>query len=276
MILRDCLNQTRNILYAGNIEDASLESELLIRHVTGYNRVQLYQNLESEFPADKSDVLQQVISRRLEGEPSAYITGNREFYGLNFYVNKDVLIPRPETEHLIDKAHELGRLYPRPVIADIGTGSGAIAVSLAVNLPRAEIIAVDISFDALKTADINCHRHNVNDRITLLCGNLLEPLTVKADIITANLPYVRIDDIPVNSREPKQALDGGEDGLDIIRLLCKQVESKINAGGHLLLEIGLGQKDDVFDLLENIASVKDIEVIPDLRGIDRVVCANFT
>lgn len=276
MILRDCLNQTRNILYAGNIEDASLESELLIRHVTGYNRVQLYQNLESEFPADKSDGLQQVISRRLEGEPSAYITGNREFYGLDFYVNKDVLIPRPETEHLIDKALELGRLYPRPVIADIGTGSGAIAVSLAVNLSRAEIIAVDISFDALKTADINCHRHNVNDRITLLCGNLLEPLTVKADIITANLPYVRIDDIPVNSREPKQALDGGEDGLDIIRLLCKQVESKINAGGHLLLEIGLGQKDDVFDLLENIASVKDIEVIPDLRGIDRVVCANFT
>ncbi len=276
MILRDCLNQTRNILYAGNIEDASLESELLIRHVTGYNRVQLYQNLESEFPADKSDGLQQVISRRIEGEPSVYITGNREFYGLDFYVNKDVLIPRPETEHLIDKALELGRLYPRPVIADIGTGSGAIAVSLAVNLSRAEIIAVDISFDALKTADINCHRHNVNDRITLLCGNLLEPLTVKADIITANLPYVRIDDIPVNSREPKQALDGGEDGLDIIRLLCKQVESKINAGGHLLLEIGLGQKDDVFDLLENIASVKDIEVIPDLRGIDRVVCANFT
>ena len=275
MIIRDCLNQTRDTLSGGNIDDASLESELLVRHVTGYNRVQLYQNLEQEFPADKFDGLQQVISRRLQGEPSAYITGNREFYGLDFYVNKDVLIPRPETEHLIDKALELGKSYARPVIADIGTGSGAIAVSLAVNLPSAKIIAADVSFDALKTADINSFRHNVNDRITFLCGNLLEPLAEKADIITANLPYVRKDDMPDNSYEPKSALDGGEDGLDTIRLLCSQVEDKINPGGHLLLEIGLGQSDAVVDLLKNTASVKDIEVIPDLMGIDRIICASF-
>lgn len=275
MILRDCLNQTRSILSAGNIEDASLESELLIRYVTEYNRVQLFQNMEAELPCEDWDSLQPVIKRRLQGEPSAYITGSREFYGLDFYVNKDVLIPRPETEHLVDKAIALGKSYTSPVIADIGTGSGAIAVSLAVNLPRAEIIAIDISFEALKTADINCYRHYVNGNIALLCGNLLEPLNKKADIITANLPYVRKDDIPVNSHEPRQALDGGEDGLDSIRLLCKQVGEKINAGGYLLLEIGLGQKDAVADLLKNIASVKDIEVIPDLRGIDRVICANF-
>jgi release factor glutamine methyltransferase len=275
MILRDCLNQTRSILSSGNIDDAPLESELLIRYVTGYNRVQLYQNMELELADDVLERLQHVINRRLQSDPSAYITGNREFYGLDFYVNKAVLIPRPETEHLVDKAIELGKLYTNPVIADIGTGSGAIAVSLAVNLPRAKITAIDISFDALKTADINCHRHNVNDRITLLCGNLLEPLTAKADIISANLPYVKKDDIPVNSCEPKQALDGGDDGLDIIRLLCEQVDLKINAGGHLLLEIGLGQRDAVVDLLENLASVKDIEVIPDLRGIDRVICAYF-
>jgi release factor glutamine methyltransferase len=275
MILRDCLNQTRNILSDGNIENASLESELLIRHVTGYNRVQLYQNMELEFPDKYQGRLQQVISRRLQGEPSAYITGKREFYGLDFYVNKDVLIPRSETEHLVDKALELGRLYANPVIADIGTGSGAIAVSLAVNLPQARIIAIDISFDALKTADINSHRHNVNDRITLLGGNLLEPLSEKADIITANLPYVRKEDMPVNSYEPLAALDGGDDGLDTIRLLCKQVEDKINKGGYLLLEIGLGQSDAVVDMLNNMASVKNIEVIPDLRGIDRIICASF-
>ena len=275
MILRDCLNQTRNILSRSNIDDASLESELLVRHVMNYSRMQLYQNMEQELAADKWGSLQSVINRRLKGEPSAYITGNREFYGLDFYVNKDVLIPRPETEHLIDKALELGRLYPRPVIADIGTGSGAIAISLAVNLPSAKIIAIDISFDALKTADINCHRHKVNDRITLLCGNLLEPLTEKADIIAANLPYVKKEDISINSREPGLALDGGEDGLDIIRLLCRQVEDKINTGGHLLLEIGLGQKDAVVDLLKSIVSVKDIEVIRDLRGIDRIVCTSF-
>ena len=275
MIIRDCLNRTRNILSGGNIDDASLESELLVRHVTGYNRVQLYQNMEVELPEDILERLQQVINRRLQGEPSAYITGNREFYGLDFYVNKDVLIPRPETEHLVDKALELGKLYARPVIADIGTGSGAIAVSLSVNLPPAKIIAVDVSFDALKTADINSYRHNVNDRITFLCGHLLEPLAEKADIIAANLPYVRKDDMPVNSHEPKQALDGGDDGLDIIRLLCRQAVDKINAGGHLLLEIGLGQSDAVVDLLKNTASVKDIEVIPDLRGIDRIICASF-
>jgi release factor glutamine methyltransferase len=275
MILRDCLNQTRSILSAGNIDDASLESELLIRYVTGYNRVQLYQNMDSELPCDDWDSLQPVINRRLQGEPTAYITGNREFYGLDFYVNKAVLIPRPETEHLVDKAIELGKSYTSPVIADIGTGSGVIAISLAVNLPQAEIIAIDISFDALKTADINCHRHNVNDRITLLCGNLLDPLHEKADIIAANLPYVRKDDIPANSHEPKQALDGGEDGLDSIRLLCIHVEDKINKGGHLLLEIGLGQSDDVVNLLKNTASVKDIEVIPDLRYIDRIICVSF-
>ncbi|MDD4923655.1 MAG: peptide chain release factor N(5)-glutamine methyltransferase [Dehalococcoidales bacterium] len=275
MIHRDCLNQTRNVLSGSNIDDASLESELLVRHVTGHSRVQLYQNLEVELPEDVWERLQQVISRRLQGEPSAYITGNREFYGLDFYVNRNVLIPRPETEHLVDKALELGRSYTRPIIADIGTGSGAIAVSLAVNLPKAEIIATDISFEALKTADINCHRHNVNDRITLLCGNLLEPLPQKADIITANLPYVKKEDIPQGSCEPRLALDGGEDGLDIIRLLCSQVENRINTGGYLLLEIGLGQKNAVVDLLKGIASVKDVEVIPDLSGIDRIVCASF-
>jgi len=138
-----------------------------------------------------------------------------------------------------------------------------------------KIIASDISFYAIKIADINCHRHNVNNRITLFQGNLLDPLPQKVDIIAANLPYVRKDDIPPNSQEPRLALDGGEDGLDVIRLLCRQVPDKINSGGHLLLEIGLGQKDATVELIENISSVEDVEVIPDLRGIDRIVDASF-
>ena len=275
MILKDCLNQACRILIKNNIDEASLESEVLLRHVLNYDRVQLYQNMEQEFPTDKLKALESVINRRIKGEPSAYITNHKEFYGLDFYVNSAVLIPRPETEHLVERALSLASGYKYPVIADIGTGSGAIAISLAVNIPSVKIIAVDISFEALKTADINCHRHNVNNRITLLCGNLLEPLPKKTDIIAANLPYVSREDIPANSCEPKLALDGGEDGLDIIRLLCEQVGEKMNKDGHLLLEIGLGQKDAVIALLKGIPSVNEVEVIPDLSGIDRIVCASF-
>ena len=275
MILRECFNQTRDILSKNNIDDASLESELLIRYAMGYSRIQYYQNTEHEITAEQWNIIQSIAQRRLTGEPTSYITGNKEFYGLDFYVNKDVLIPRPETEHLVDKALVLARKYDNPFIADIGTGSGAIAVSLAVNLPRAKIIATDISFDALKTADINCHKHKVNNRVILLQGNLLEPLPHKADIIAANLPYVRKEDIPVSTCEPMLALDGGDDGLDVIRLLCRQVPDKINTGGHLLLEIGLGQKDSVFEILNGLSDIKDIEVLQDLRGIGRVVCASF-
>jgi release factor glutamine methyltransferase len=275
MILRECFNQIRDILTENNIDDASLESELLIRYALNYNRIQYFQNLGQELPVEKWCIIQSIISRRLKGEPVSYITGTKEFYGLEYYVNKDVLIPRPETEHLVEKAISLARGYENPVIADIGTGSGAIAVSLAVNLPKAKIIATDISLDALKTADINCHKHSVNNRITLLQGNLLEPLPYSVDIIAANLPYVREDEIPAVSCEPRLALDGGEDGLDVIRLLCREVPDKINTGGHLLLEIGLGQKDNVVDLLREISAVKDIEAIPDLRGIDRIICASF-
>jgi release factor glutamine methyltransferase len=275
MILKDYLYNTRQILSDNKIDDASLESELLIRQAMDFNRVQLYQNIQQELPPGRQDILQSLIKRRLNGEPAAYITGSKEFFGLDIYVNKHVLIPRPETEHLVEKAISLASRYEHPVIADIGTGSGAIAVSLAVSLANTDIFAIDVSFEALKVADINCHRHNVNNRIKLLCGNLLEPLPQKMDIIAANLPYVRKNDMPVNSFEPELALDGGEDGLDVIRLLCNQVPDKINTGGHLLLEIGMGQKDAVVDLLKGITSVKDIEVIPDLRGIHRVVCTSF-
>lgn len=275
MIIRDCLNKTFHILTENSIDDAWLESEVLVRHILNYDRVMLYQNIEQKFPSDKLSTLESVINRRIKGEPSAYITNHKEFYGLHFYLNSDVLIPRPETEHLVEKALSVTQQYEHPVIADIGTGSGAIAISLATSLPSAKFFAVDISFDTLKIADINCHRHKVHERISLLCGNLLEPLPVKADIIAANLPYVKKEDIHADSCEPRPALDGGEDGLDVIRLLCQQVEAKINIGGHLLLEIGLGQKDSVVGMLKEIDSVKDIEVIPDLSGIDRIICASF-
>ncbi|MFA5628814.1 MAG: peptide chain release factor N(5)-glutamine methyltransferase [Dehalococcoidales bacterium] len=275
MIVRECLQQGAAKLSEQKVEDAALESEILLRHVLGFDRVRLYQNPEQELLPPELNLFWDLINRRISGEPSAYIIDNKEFYGLDFYVQKGVLIPRPETEHLVDKALELSKRYPNPVIADIGTGSGAIAVSLASKIAQAKIYAIDISLDALMVADINCHKHNVNKKVALLNGNLLEPLPEKADIIAANLPYVRTEDVPAVRSEPELALDGGEDGLDVIRLLCGQVEEKINDGGHLLLEIGLGQRDAVIGLLKVIPCIKNIAIIPDLRGIDRIIHTAF-
>jgi release factor glutamine methyltransferase len=275
MTLKEYLFNTREVFTAKNIYDASLESELLIRQVMNLNRIQFYQNLEQQFPHDKQKFLQEILNRRLQGEPTAYITGKKEFYGLDFYVNKYVLIPRPETEHLVDKIISLSRSYPLPVIADIGTGSGAIAISLALNLLNARIFAIDISRDALKVADLNCLKHDVTQKIKLICGDLLEALPEKADIIVGNLPYVRTCDISADNYEPLLALDGGIEGLDLIKRLCYQVGKKINPNGCLLLEIGLGQKEAVAVIITSLFPLVHIEVIPDLRGIDRVICASF-
>ncbi|MDD4873595.1 MAG: peptide chain release factor N(5)-glutamine methyltransferase [Dehalococcoidales bacterium] len=276
MTLKEYLKNTREVLKAKSIDAASLEGEILVRQVMNFNRVQLYQSLERQFPPDKQELLQTILERRLQGEPAAYITGEKEFYGLVFYVNKHVLIPRPETEHLVDKVISLADSNHLPVIADIGTGSGAIAISLALHLTNDRIFASDISTGALKVAGLNCHRHGVTERIKLLYGDLLETLPEKADIIVANLPYVRTADISPDNFEPLPALDGGEDGLDLIRRLCYQVKEKLNPNSYLLIEIGLGQKDEVITILNSFFPPVHIEVILDLRGIDRVICASFT
>jgi release factor glutamine methyltransferase len=215
------------------------------------------------------------VERRVKGIPSAYITGMREFYGLKFNVDDSVLIPRPETELLVEKAIEIACNYSAPVIADIGTGCGNIAISLAVNLPHASLFATDISQKALDTAHRNCERHNVERRVRLCAGDLLEPILQPVDIIVANLPYVRTADLPAvntNGYEPRLALDGGEDGLDVIRRLCAQAGGKLKCGGSLLLEIGLGQRQEIVDLLSTLFDSMRIQVTTDLNSIDRVVC----
>ncbi len=271
MIIRESLSRSRKLLAANDIEDAALEGELLLRNALDLNRVQLYQSLDNELKAQQQQALDRLIERRLKGEPLAYINKTREFYGQDFYVNRDVLIPRPETEHLVEKIIELAGRHKAPVIADIGTGGGAIAVSLALNLPQAEIYATDISPTALKVAGMNCRKHKVGNRIKLLRGDLLEPLPQAVDFIAANLPYVRQTDIYPNCFEPLLALDGGTDGLDQISRLCRQAKDKLLPGGCLLLEIGQGQKDAVTSILNNIFPEANIEITRDLSGIARVV-----
>ncbi len=274
MMVKQALGHGRETLITHNIEDSGLESELLLRHTLKIDRVQLYLTLDRELSPQQSETYWRLIQRRLDGEPSAYLTGHREFYGLDFYVDASVLIPRPESELLVEKALEIAQNQAVSTIADVGTGCGAIAISLALNLPQAKIYATDISAAALEVARANCRKHGVEDRVCLLEGDMLDPLPEPVDLIVANLPYVREAELPgVNTRdfEPSLALDGGEGGLEKIRRLCVQGKGKLCPGGSLLLEIGRGQSRAMVSFLRRLFPSAKIEVTPDLSGIDRVV-----
>ena len=272
---RQALTRARQILAENNIDDASLEGEILLRYVLGIDRAQLFADMDVEIRPSKVEELQNLMERRRRGEPSAYITGHREFFGLDFIVNRHVLIPRPETELLVEKAIDLCRTHAVTTIADIGTGCGAIAVSLAVNLPGLTVYATDISSLTLEIAAQNCTKYGVKDRIILLQGDLLEPLLKPVDIIIANLPYVRKVDLPAGF-EPELALDGGEDGLDKIKSLCQQAGEKLLKNGRLILEIGQGQSDAVTSMLRQSFPAALIETDRDLAGIERMVCLRLT
>lgn len=268
------LRQGRETLTVNSIEDASLEAEVLLRHALSFDRVQLFLQPDRELSAEENENFRQSIRRRLNNEPTAYITGHREFYGRDFYVDSNVLIPRPETELLVETA--LGLAVNRPIhtMADIGTGSGAIAISLALSLPQTRIYATDISPAALGVAETNCRKHGVTNLVCLLQGDLLAPLPEPVDIIVANLPYVREEELPrVNTWhfEPPTALNGGGDGLEMIRRLGAQVDSKLRPGGALLLEIGLGQGEAMKAFFHQLFPSAEIKLIPDGNGIDRVV-----
>lgn len=276
MTIKQALSRAREILAINNIEDPSLESELLLRHTLKISRVQLYLELDHELSPEEEKAFWHVIKRRLTHEPTAYIIGHREFYGLDFYIEPGVLIPRPESELLVEKALKLAQTHSVSTIAEVGTGCGAIAISLALSLPQAKIYATDISALALKVALFNCQRHRVMDRICLLEGDMLAPLPEPVDLIIANLPYVRESELlGINTLgfEPLLALNGGSDGLEKIRQLCTQVSSNSNLrpGGCLLLEIGKGQRRALTTFLRDLFSSAKIDVTPDLNGVDRVL-----
>jgi release factor glutamine methyltransferase len=241
--LKQTLQRARDTLQSHQIENAELTADVLLRHILKINRVQLYQTLDNELDFHTEQAFWSLIERHLNGEPVVYITGHKEFYGIDFMVDNRVLIPRPETELLVEKTLEIARDKRVNSVADIGTGCGTIAISLALKLPETKIYAIDISALALEVAVQNCRQHRVLDKICLLQGNLLEPLPGPVDMIVANLPYVKKDDIAKSYSlcfEPPLALDGGEDGLSQIRQFCFQVKNKIKPGGSLLLEIGQG------------------------------------
>jgi release factor glutamine methyltransferase len=278
--LRQALTKARKILGTNkDIEDLYLESEVLLRYILKIDRASLYIDTNRELDHQKEMEFIQMVKRRHLGEPLAYLIHNREFYKLDFYIDRRVLIPRPETELLVEEAIKLSQTHRTATIADIGTGSGAIAISLAVNLPGKKIFATDISSSALEVAKINCLKHQVEKQVILMEGDLLDPLPEPVDLLIANLPYVRhnqVSNILSAKFEPSQALDGGENGLDQIFRLFKQLRPKINPTGCVLMEVGLGQSQIVAKSLLDLFPSSIINILQDLAGIERVIKLNLT
>jgi release factor glutamine methyltransferase len=256
---------------------ARRDAETLLLHVLGKDRAWLMAHSCEEPPEADATLYADLLERRLRGEPIQYITGEQEFYGLPFRVTADVLIPRPETEHLVERALVLAGEFERPRIVDVGTGSGVIAVALAHHLPHAQITALDISRPALEIARGNAERNGVAGRIRFLQSDLLASVAdERFEIVVSNPPYVPTvvrDSLSVEVREhePTIALFAGEDGLDVYRQLIPAAFSVLEAGGFLILEIGYGQSDAVAELMTS-ARLQDTNFMPDLQGIARVAC----
>jgi len=279
VLLRDWLQQSEVRLRTGpHPESSRMDAELLLLHLIGKNRAWLLAHLDDEFGGCKSIGYAQQIDSRMAGEPIQYITGECEFYGLPFRVNKDVLIPRPETEHLVEKVIELATKFERPRIVDVGTGSGAIAVALAHKLSAARVIATDLSDAALNLARENAIRNGVADRVRLLEGDLLAPVTGEQfEFVISNPPYVADGDretlaVEVRNYEPELALFAGPHGLDIYRRLIPLAYDAVVPGGYVLFEIGYGQAAGIAELFL-AASFSDVQFTKDLQGIDRVISA---
>lgn len=277
MNLKETLNATGETLIKTGSPDAKLEAEVLIRHVLGIDRATFFRDLEEPVTDSDRQHLDDLVVRRLRREPLNYITGFREFYGLSFEVSDSVLIPRQETELLVETVISLARSRSKPEmkICDVGTGSGAIAISLAVNLPFAEITAIDISQSALDIADANRRTHGVYNRVALRRGNLLEPVDFKPEIIVSNPPYIPMGDLsllqPEIQYEPRVALDGGTDGLELIRGLLSQSLDKVSSTGAILFEIDSSQENSARILAREYFPNSHISVLDDLSGSSRAI-----
>jgi release factor glutamine methyltransferase len=275
----EALRKYTSIFQRAGIDEASDEAAVLLCHVLKLSKAEIFAQPERTLTGSELTLLEGLIARRLRHEPSAYITGHREFYGLDLFVDPRVLIPRPETEILVEAAIEFGRSWVarnhrRMPAADIGTGSGAIAIALAMRIPDLLVYAVDISHGALEVAALNVRRHGLDDRIILVQGNLLEQINQKLDLIVANLPYIRSVELAglqpeVYLHEPMVALDGGDRGTEVIEAMLSRVKDKMAPGGALFLEIGVGQEEQLMPIVRDMLPGSDVTLVKDLAGIDR-------
>lgn len=272
LTIREALQSASQRLAA--LDTARRDAELLLRHVLGRDHAWLLAHPEAEITPEHLTHYENLLARRARNEPIQYILGQQEFYGLALHVTPDVLIPRPETEHLVEAA--LARIpadQPTRVL-DVGTGSGAIAIALAARLPHATITAVDASAAALAVARKNTAHHHLENQIRIVKSDLLSAVPGETfDVIVSNPPYVSVKENlepQVRHFEPHFALFAGESGLEIYRRFIPQAEKALVPGGWLLMEIGYGQQDSLTTLL---AGWKNLSFLPDLQGIPRVVIA---
>ncbi len=287
---REALKLGKETLKTAN---ARRDAEVLLMHLLRESRAELYRNMDKEVPALLLSRYRELLARRLKGHPIQYLTGYREFMGLDFMVTKDVLIPRPETEILVElamdliqnkiKAADKKNDIPLITAVDLGTGCGVIAISLAKFLAGIMIYALDVSRAALAVARENARLQGVSDRITFLGGDFLTPLNAKSnyagiDFLLSNPPYIPSEELAklspqVRNFEPHQALDGGGDGLDFYRRIASEAPSYLRPGGWLVVEIGQGQMATVEEILEGSGIFTSFQVAPDLAGIPRVIAA---
>ncbi len=292
-LLYDILASAISRLTAAGCDTPRLDAEVLVAHSLGHERTWLYLYPQITLTEAGVNNFESLLRRREQREPVAYLTGVKAFFGLEFEVNPHVLIPRPETELLVEtvlRVYDFGFTTRTPTrgiyeenlknrnltLVDVGTGSGCIAVSLAKHLPEATIFVVDASAEALQLARRNAERHGVAGQITFLPGDLLQPLAEPVDLIVSNPPYVSEAELAaaspeVNYFEPRLALEGGADGLTVIRRLLLQAAAKLKPGGSLLVEIGSSQGPAVKQLAQQHFPAAQIRLEADLAGLDRLL-----
>jgi release factor glutamine methyltransferase len=269
---------TQRLEEAGG-DTAGLDAQVILGHILGQDRGWLYAHYDQPLTQAQAEQYADLVARRATAEPVAYIIGHREFYGIDLLVDERVLIPRPETELLVDAVldHIESRPSPAVRLADVGTGSGAIALAIAQDCPQAEIFAIDLSADALAVARANLERLDAHEQITLLQGDLLAPLPLPVDIIAANLPYITSGDYPhlmadVRDYEPRLALEAGPEGLDVIERLLREAPEHLNPNGVIFLEIGSNQGASVVACVEQcLPQARQISLRQDYHGFDRLV-----
>jgi release factor glutamine methyltransferase len=275
MQLKETLRSAIAMLEENRVGSPRMNAEVLLMFVLGCDRAYLYAHPERELSLDERNRYDETLEQRARGVPAQYITGHQEFWGLDFIVGPAVLIPRPETEHLVEAVLDLCKTIERPRMVDVGTGSGCVALALASELPHAEIHATEISADALEIARANAARLLLSDRVTFHSTDLLDGIAGPFDIVASNPPYVgesEYDKVQLEVRkfEPRCAVFAGPDGMDVIRRLAPQARAALKPGGYLAMEIGYSQEAAVRAVLR---AWQDVRAVPDLQGIPRVIVA---
>jgi release factor glutamine methyltransferase len=264
-----------------SFETPRLDAEVLLAHAMKIDRLQLYLAFEDTVDKEIELYYRSMIAERLAYRPVSYLTGNKEFMSLDFIVNEDVLIPRPETETLVETVWKLGKAGSR--VLELGTGSGAIAISLARRNYDWHIVATDLSMEAILVARENARLHDVIDRISFLQGDLFSAFSrrSKFDWVVSNPPYIPTRDLAelppgIREYEPILALDGGTDGLSVIRRIIAEAYTVLKQGGQLAIEIGYGQSDEVQNLAYETGKYLDFSIVKDYSGIPRVFCCSLS